>query len=60
MPVTIGLVIASGTVMARAADAGWQAAALTIAAAVVMLKTRLNPLWTISQAEPSVASAYSE
>ena len=47
VPVTIGLVIASGTVMARAADANWRAAALTIGAAVVMLKTRLNPLWTL-------------
>ena len=28
----MGLVIASGTVMARAADAGWRAAAVTIAA----------------------------
>jgi chromate transporter len=47
VPVTIGLVIASGTVMARAADPDWRAAALTIAAGVVMLKTRLNPLWTL-------------
>ena len=47
VPVTIGLVIASGVVMARTADANWQAAALTILAALVMLKTRINPLWTL-------------
>jgi chromate transporter len=47
VPVTMGLVIASGTVMARAADAGWRAAAVTIAAVVVMLGTRLNPLWLL-------------
>jgi chromate transporter len=47
VPVTMGLVIASGMVMARAADTGWQAAALTIAAAVIMLATRLNPLWML-------------
>jgi chromate transporter len=47
VPVTIGLVIASGTVMARTADAEWQAAAVTIAAAALMLMTRLNPLWTL-------------
>ena len=47
VPVTIGLVIASGVVMARTADANWQDAALTIAAALIMLKTRINPLWTL-------------
>lgn len=47
VPVTMGLVIASGTVMAHAADAGWRAAALTIAAAAIMLGTRLNPLWLL-------------
>jgi chromate transporter len=33
--------------MARAADPDWRAAALTIAAALVMLMTRLNPLWVL-------------
>jgi chromate transporter len=47
VPVTVGLVIASGIVMARAADATWQAAAVTGAAAIIMLMTRLNPLWTL-------------
>jgi chromate transporter len=43
-PVTVGLVIASGMVMARAADAKWQAVAVTVAAATLMLQTRINPL----------------
>jgi chromate transporter len=43
--VVMGLVIASGTVMARAADTGWRSVAVTIAAAAIMLATRLNPLW---------------
>jgi chromate transporter len=47
VPVTMGLVIASGTVMARAADAGWRAAAVTIAATAITLATRLNPLWLL-------------
>jgi len=47
VPVTIGLVIASGTVMARAADTGWRAAAVTVAAAGLMLLTRLSPLWIL-------------
>ena len=40
-------VIASGIVMARAADAEWQAAAVTVAAAVLMLAARINPLWLL-------------
>jgi len=47
VPVTMGLVIASGTVMARAADRSWLAAAVTIAATAITLATRLNPLWLL-------------
>ena len=46
-PLTIGLVIAGGYVMARAADTGWQSAAITAAAVVLMLATRINPLWIL-------------
>src|SRR3954471_15888765 len=47
VPVITGLVIASGIVIARAADADWQAAVMTVAAAVLMLQTRVNPLWLL-------------
>src|SRR5258708_38600999 len=47
VPVTMGLVIASGTVMARAADPGWRAAAMTTGAAAITLATRLNPMWLL-------------
>jgi chromate transporter len=47
VPVTIGLVIAGGVVMAHAADADWRAAAVTIAAALLMVTTRLNPMWML-------------
>jgi hypothetical protein len=43
----MGIVIASGVVMARAADTGWPSAVLTIAAAAVMLATRLYPMWML-------------
>jgi chromate transporter len=43
----MGLVIASGTVMARAADSSWRAVVVTIAAAAIMLVTRLNPMWML-------------
>jgi chromate transporter len=46
-PLTIGLVIAGGYVMARAADIGWQNALVTAAAIGVMLGTRVNPLWIL-------------
>ena len=44
VPVIMGLVIASGTVMAGAADSSWRAVALTMAAAAITLGTRLSPL----------------
>ena len=47
VPVVMGLVIASGMVMAHAANTGWRAAALTIAAAAITLATRLNPMWML-------------
>jgi len=47
-PLTIGLVIAGGYVMARAADIGWQRALVTAVAIGMMLGTRLNPLWILA------------
>jgi chromate transporter len=47
VPITVGLVIGSGIVMARAADAKWQAVAVTVVAATLMLQTRVNPLLMI-------------
>jgi len=47
-PLTIGLVIAGGYVMARAADIGWQSALVTAAAVGLMVGTRLNPRWILA------------
>jgi chromate transporter len=47
VPVTIGLVIAGGAVMAQAADTNWRAAAVTAGAAGLMLATRINLLWLL-------------
>jgi chromate transporter len=44
VPVTVGLIIGSGAVMARTADATWQAVAVTGAAVALMLRARINPL----------------
>ena len=43
VPVTMGIVIASGIVIARAADNGWRTAALTLVAVAITLATRLIP-----------------
>lgn len=47
-PVTIGLVIAGGAVMAWAGGVGWPAVAVTAAAAAAMLASRINPLWLLA------------
>jgi chromate transporter len=49
-PLTIGLVIAGGYVMARAADVGWRSAVVTAAAMALMLATRISPLWILLSA----------
>jgi chromate transporter len=46
-PLTIGLVIAGGYVMARSAAVGWQSVAITVSAVALMLGGRLNPLWIL-------------
>jgi chromate transport protein ChrA len=56
-PLTIGLVVAGGYVMARSAAVGWESVAITAAAVVLMLGTRLNPLW-IPPAEYWVGSDF--
>jgi chromate transporter len=47
-PLTVGLVIAGGYVMARTGDAGWPSLAITAAAVALMLRTRVNPLWILT------------
>jgi chromate transporter len=47
-PVTIGLVIAGGYVMALAGAAGWASIAATALAAALLLATRINPLWLLA------------
>jgi chromate transporter len=47
VPVVMGLVIASGAVMASAADTSWLAVAVTLAATAIMLATRFNPMWML-------------
>lgn len=46
-PLTVGLVVAGGFVMARTGDTGWHSAAVTAVAVALILLTRINPLWIL-------------
>jgi chromate transporter len=48
--VTVGLIAASGLLLARATDAGWLTAAITAGTAALSYFTRLNPLWAFGAA----------
>ena len=50
VPLTGGLIVAGGTVMAEAADKSWQAISITAVAAAMLLTTRLNSLWLLGGA----------
>jgi len=47
-PVTLGLVLAGGYVLTRAADGSWTALLITGLTTVVLLATRLHPLWVLA------------
>ena len=47
VPISIGLMCASGLILTLTSDHSWIAALLTIGAAAVALMTRLNPLWVL-------------
>ena len=46
-PLAIGLVLASGCIITRGADSSWGAGALTVATVLIVLSSRVNPLWLI-------------
>ncbi len=46
-PIAIGLTLSSGWILAHSADHDWRGVVLTLATAVLMLRTRLNPVWLI-------------
>ena len=47
VPLSIGLMAASGLIVAQAADRNWPAALVTVIVAIVAAATRLNPLWLL-------------
>jgi chromate transporter len=49
-PITVGLILASGYVLTRTADHTWAAFAITGATLLLVLRTRLHPLWMLGAA----------
>jgi chromate transporter len=49
-PITVGLLLASGLVITRAADHGWSAIMLTAATTLLLVTTRVNPLFIMAAA----------
>ncbi|HEV8500035.1 MAG TPA: chromate transporter [Casimicrobiaceae bacterium] len=47
VPITVGMIVASGFVLMRTTDHGWPAYALTLATAAAMTLTRVHPLWLL-------------
>jgi chromate transporter len=48
VPVAVGLILASGLIMAEAAAAEWAGLGLTLAAAVFVWRTEASPLWALA------------
>jgi chromate transporter len=49
-PLTVGLILATGYILARAADHGWAGYAVTAATVALVLGTKLHPLWLLGGA----------
>jgi chromate transporter len=47
-PITIGLVLGSGCLLAKAANTSWPGYVLTAASVILALRTKLNPLWLLA------------
>jgi chromate transporter len=49
-PITVGLVLATGWLVARGADTGWIASGIAAAVAALVVLTRVHPLWLFAAA----------
>jgi chromate transporter len=49
-PITVGLVLATGWLVARGADTSWVAYGITAAVAALTAFTRINPIWLLAAA----------
>lgn len=46
-PITVGLLLSSGWLLARQEVTSWQRGALILLTAVLVVRTRINPLWLL-------------
>jgi chromate transporter len=49
-PITVGLVLATGWLVARGVDTGWIGSGITVAVAALVVLTRVNPIWLFAAA----------
>lgn len=49
-PITVGLVLATGWLVARGAHDGWPASAITAVTTALVVFTRVNPVWLLAAA----------
>lgn len=47
-PLSVGMLLAAGWILARASDADWRGALISAMAVLVMTRTRINPVWLIA------------
>ena len=48
VPISVGLVAASATVISRSIDHAWMLAAITAASAAIAIRFRVHPLWLLA------------
>ena len=48
VPLTIGLIAASGVLLAEGAARTWSTAAFTVATAIILMLTRISPIWMLA------------
>ena len=47
-PITVGLMLSSGWILMHSADSDWRGVTLTVLTVVLLLRTKLNPMWLIA------------
>lgn len=48
VPLTIGLIAASGVLLAEGAARSWSTAAFTVVTAIILMVTRISPIWMLA------------
>ncbi len=46
-PLSVGMLLAAGWILARTSDTDWRSGLITAATVLIMLRARINPIWLI-------------